>query len=261
MFKKSFKTCSKALELGYKTGLKKLLIYTLIFYSEIQNYHVHDNPPFNQMVYQFLPIHFSPFSGIRILIIVEVIMDQIILQKAKLISNKDPDISQNILAWNFQNLKSAALKGKKLSIGEQIKFMRRRAGELRGGTRRYYGNNGGHLAKDVFNKNLYYSGKIKLLKIHYEDESGNEENPNRGRSEIAAFTSIKDVEAGCIFNLDLEVFVGELSKTEKTILLKRLEGFSINEIGKIVGFSRYVVTAQLKNIGRRYLDYSRIGLA
>ena len=151
-------------------------------------------------------------------------MDQIVLQKANQISNKDPDITQNILAWNFQNIKNASAKGKKLSIGEQIKFMRSRAGELKAGTRRYFGNNGGHLAKDVFNKNLYYSGMIKLLRIHYEDDSGNEENPNRGRSEIAAFTSTKDVEAGCIFNLDLEKFLTSLSKIERTILLKKLEG-------------------------------------
>ncbi|MBC8186316.1 sigma-70 family RNA polymerase sigma factor [candidate division KSB1 bacterium] len=188
-------------------------------------------------------------------------MDQIILSKAKRISQNDPDIQQNILAWNFQNNKNASAKGKALSIGEQIKFMRRRAAELRAGKRRYFGNNGGHLAKDVFNKNLYYSGKIKLLKIHYEDESGNEENPNRGRSEIAAFTSIKDVEAGSIFNLDLEVFLDGLSKTEKTILLKKLEGLSIDEIGEIVNLSRYVVTARLKNIGKRYGEFAGIFLA
>jgi len=191
----------------------------------------------------------------------EVIMDQIVLQKANQISQGDPDITQNILAWNFQNLKSAAAKGKVLSVGEQVKFMRRRAGELRSGTRRYFGNNGGHLAKDVYNKNLYFSGKIKLLRIHYEDEAGNNEDPNRGRSEIAAFTSIKDVEAACIFNLDLKVFLGGLSEMERTILLKKLEGFSINEIGEIVNLSRYVVTAQLKKIGRRYGEYSGIGLA
>ncbi len=62
-------------------------------------------------------------------------MDQIILQKAKRISKNDPDIQQNILAWNFQNLQSAAAKGRELSIGEQIKFMRRRASELRAGKR------------------------------------------------------------------------------------------------------------------------------
>ena len=189
-------------------------------------------------------------------------MDQIILKKANQISKNDPDIRQNILAWNFQNLKSAASKGNKLSTGEQIKFMRRRAGELRSGARRYFGNNGGHLAKDVFNKNLYYSGKIKLLRIHYKDEAGNDEDPDKGRSEIAALTSIKDMEAGCIFNLDLEVFLAGLSKTEKTILLKKLEGFSIDEIVEIVRLSRYSVTTKLKNIGRSYLEYSGIiGLA
>jgi len=185
-------------------------------------------------------------------------MDQIILQKAKRISKNDPDIQQNILAWNFQNLQSAAAKGKVLSIGEQIKFMRRRAGELRSGTRRYFGNNGGHAQKDVFNKNLYYSGKIKLLKINYRDDSGNDENPNRGRSEIAAFTSIKDVEAGCVFNLDMEIFLQGLSEMERIILLKKLEGFSINEISDLVNLSRYVVTAQLKNIGRRYGEYCEL---
>jgi len=191
----------------------------------------------------------------------EVIMDQIILQKANLISQGDPDITQNILAWNFQNLKSAASRGKKLSIGEQIKFMRRRAAELRSGKRRYYGNNGGHLAKDVFNKNLYYSGKIKLLRINYQDEAGNEEDPDKGRSEIAVFTSKKDVEAACIFNLDLEVFLSGLSEMERIILRKKLEGFSIDEISDLVNLSRYVVTAQLKNIGWRYRENSGIILS
>ena len=52
-----------------------------------------------------------------------------------------------------------------------------------------------------------------------------------------------------------------LSETEKTILMKKLEGFSINEIGEIVNLSRYVVTTRLKNIGRRYGEFSGIGLA
>ena len=188
-------------------------------------------------------------------------MDQKILKKANQISKNDPDISQNILAWNFQNLKSASAKGKVLSIGEQVKFMRSRAGEFRSGTRRYFGNNGSHLAKDIFNKNLYYSGKLKLLRIHYKDESGNRGYPNRGRSEIATLTSIKDVEAGCIFNLDLEVFLSGLSRIERTIFLKKLEGFSIDDIGEIVGLSRYSVTTRLKNAGRRYGEFSGIGLA
>ena len=188
-------------------------------------------------------------------------MDQKIVKKDNQISQGEPDISQNILAWNFQNLRSAAAKGKELSIGEQIKFMRRRAGELRAGKRRYCGNNGGHLAKDVFNKNLFYKGEIELLRVHYEDEAGNDENPGNGRSKIAEFTSVKDVEAKCIFTLDLEVFLAGLSDVERVILLRKLEGFSINEIGEIVSLSRYSVTTRLKNIGRRYGEYSGIGMA
>jgi len=100
-----------------------------------------------------------------------------------------------------------------------------------------------------------------LLRLHYKDEAGNLEDPNRGRSEIVVFTSIKDVEAACIFNLDLEVFLAGLSETERIILLKKLEGFSINEIVGIVNLTRYVVTTKLKNIGRRYGEYCGIGLA
>ena len=72
---------------------------------------------------------------------------------------------------------------------------------------------------------------------------------------------MKDMEAHCIFNLDLEVFLQGLSEIERIILLKKLEGFSIDEIGEIVNLSRYVVTARLKNIGLRYCEYSGIGLA
>jgi len=51
-----------------------------------------------------------------------------------------------------------------------------------------------------------------------------------------------------------------LSRTERTILMKKLEGFSINEIGEIVKLSRFSVTTRLQNIGRRYGEFSGIGL-
>ena len=89
-------------------------------------------------------------------------MDNAILSQANRIANGNPDIMQNILAWNFQNYNNAFVKGKQLSIGEQVNFMKHRAGEFRFGIRRDFGYGRYHANEDVFNKKLYYSGEVEI---------------------------------------------------------------------------------------------------
>jgi len=90
-------------------------------------------------------------------------MDDIILSQANKIANGDPDVVQNILAWNYQNFSNAFEKGRVLSIGEQVNFMKHRAGELRSGIRRDFGHGGYHANEDVHCKNLYYNGEVEIV--------------------------------------------------------------------------------------------------
>ncbi len=46
------------------------------------------------------------------------VMDNVILSQANRIANGNPDVTQNILALNFQNYDAANARGKKLSIGQ-----------------------------------------------------------------------------------------------------------------------------------------------
>ena len=188
-------------------------------------------------------------------------MDNAILSQANRIANADPDITQNILAWNFQNYSNASAKGKALSIGEQVNFMKYRAGELRSGIRRDLGHGWYHANEDVHGKNLYYNGEVEIHRFDYYDDADHAECPNDGKGDITAFTSIKDVEAACIFQVDFEEFLTGLSVKERIILLKRLEGFTLKEIASDVNFNIITVRKLLKTIKGKYIDWFGIRFA
>ena len=194
-------------------------------------------------------------------------MNPIILSQANRIANGDPDVMQNILAWNFQNCAGANARGKMLSIGEQVNFMKHRAGEFRSGVRRDFGHGGYHASQDLFNKKLYHSGEVEIFHFHYSDEAEHSEDINNGKGEISAFTSIKDVEAACIFQVDFEEFLGRLSEKERNIFLKRLEGYTMAEIANDVKLDVATVRNWLKTVGRKFIDWfgipgaERFGLA
>ncbi len=194
-------------------------------------------------------------------------MDTSILSQANRIANGDPDIVQNIVACNFQNYISALAKGKKLSIGEQVNFMKHRAGEFRSGYRRDFGHGGYHANEDVHCKQLYYSGEVEIYHFQYSDDADHEESPHDGKGDITSFTSTRDVEASCIFSLDFEMFLASLSEKEKTLFLKRLEGYSIAEIANDVKLDVTTIRRWLTMLGRRYIVWfgingpERFGLA
>ena len=194
-------------------------------------------------------------------------MDTLILSQANRIANGNPDIAQNLLAWNYQNCTSAGAIGKQLSIGEQVNFMKHRAGEFRSGIRRDFGHGSCHANEDVHNKKLYYSGEVEIHHIEYSDDADHEESPHDGKGDFKSFTSIKDVEASCIFQVDFEQFLARLSIMERNIFLKRLEGYTTAEIARDVTMDVTTIRRWLKTLGRRYISWfgipgaERFGLA
>ena len=182
-------------------------------------------------------------------------MQKAIISQANRIANFDPDIAQNLLAWNIVNCESASAKGKTLSIGEQVNFMKHRAGEYRSGIRRDFGHGRYHANNDVFCKHLYYNGEVEIHHFQYHDESENEEDVNNGKGEITWFTSVKDVEAAVIFQVDLEKFLSLLSEKEQMLFQKRLEGFTLKEIAGDCKLDVDAIRRSLAMLHRKYIHW------
>ncbi|MBD3340632.1 MAG: hypothetical protein GF353_16105 [Candidatus Lokiarchaeota archaeon] len=176
-------------------------------------------------------------------------MSPAILSQAKRIANGDTDVLQNILANIFQNCTVASAKGKTLSIGEQVNFMKHRAGELRSGARNHFGNYD-RKAGDVYNKHLYYQGKVEINYLHFEDDDG--------KGALTAFTAMKNSEDNYILKIDLENFIDTLSDRERIIFMKRLEGYQHREIADVMNLSLWTIGRKLTDIGRRFIAWFNI---
>jgi hypothetical protein len=188
-------------------------------------------------------------------------MQNVITSQANRIANGNPDVMQNILAWNFVNCESTSAKGKTLSIGEQVNFMKHRAGEYRSGIRRDFGHGRYHANGDVHNKKLYYAGEVEIYHLQHEEDAEHAEDINDGKGEITSFTSIKDVEAAVIFQVDLEKFLSLLTNKERIIFLKRLEGFTLKEIAGDCKLDVDAVRRCFKTLYGKYILWFGIGLA
>ena len=73
-----------------------------------------------------------------------------IYSQAERIAGGDPDLKQNILAMAFQNTQNAIARGKELCIGEQVNFMKFRAGNLKSGSRYDFGHANYKSSEDVY---------------------------------------------------------------------------------------------------------------
>lgn len=177
-------------------------------------------------------------------------MNDVVLSQAHRISNGDADLFQNIIGYNLVNTRSAKLRGKDLSIGEQINFMKNRTTELRSGIRNHFGNKGYH-ANDVYDKRLYYRGEVEKHSIHYSDQEGHDESPEKGKGDIAFQTSTKNPEDALLFQIDLERFLRSLSEIENLVFLMKLEGFKQYEIAHDLEIGPGKVRQVLLDVGRK----------
>ena len=184
-------------------------------------------------------------------------MSPAILSQAHRIANGDSDLEQNILACNVLNYQNAKTKGRTLSIGEQVNFMKQRAGEFRSGKRNDFGNVG-HTAKDVFNRRLYFQGDVEVHHINYVDDGDHDEKPESGKGSLTLFTSLKSTEDNCIFRVDLDNFLQTVSERERLIFLKRLEGYKQREIADIVKLDVQIIRRTLSFVGKQFVFYFNI---
>jgi hypothetical protein len=182
------------------------------------------------------------------------ILENVILSQANRIANGDQDVLQNILSWNYQNYNSALSKGRALSIGERVNFLKHRAGEYRSGIRRDFGHGRYHANHDVFCKQLYYKGEVEIHHIDYTDC----EDINDGKGAITAFTSIGDSEANVLFQIDFDRFLLSLSDEEQDVFLMRLSGYNIGEIADHIALKINDVRQLLKSAIEKYTSWFEI---
>ena len=181
-----------------------------------------------------------------------------VLSQADRISRGDEDLRQNILSFNCQNNYNALSRGKNLSIGEQVNFMKMRASELRSGKRYDFGHNRYKGSDDVYNLQRFYNGDVRVLRIHYSDESGNDEFPENGIGELTFETSNKNAEQQYLFNVDIEAFLKTLNRCERIIFTKFVSGYSYNYISDIVKLSPYEVSDNMRMIGLEFAKWFEI---
>ncbi len=165
-------------------------------------------------------------------------------EQAKRISQGDKDLSQNLLAMSFTNFQNASAKGKELSIGELVNFMKNRSKEIRSGSRIPFGSVSGKTTDDVFHKKNYYSGSLEIMSLDYDDE------------DIPNFqVSIKDLGETIAFNLTFEAFLKTLHPVDRRILQMKLAGYKYREISEAIKVSYISTRDRLKYIGLDFVKY------
>lgn len=185
-------------------------------------------------------------------------MLNVIYSQARRISKGDPDLLQNILAFNHLNLQSADAKGKCLSIGEQVNFMKHRASELRSGTRHFVGHGQYKGKDDVYSPVPYFRGDIHLHHFDYAD-SENEECIGDGKGELTFTTSIKHLEDELVFQLDLDEFIAMLIPVERQIFVSRLAGYNVDEIADELKIKSTKVREYLRDLGIAFKSWFEVG--
>ena len=182
-------------------------------------------------------------------------MLDVIYSQAKRIAKGDTDLEQNILAFNHLNLQSAQSKGKCLSIGEQVNFMKHRASELRSGARHFVGHGQYKGNDDVYSPVPYFRGDIYLHHFDYHDALDHDECIGDGKGELTFTTSIKHLEDEVIFRLDLDEFIAMLIPVERQIFVSRLAGYNVDEIADELKIKSTKVREYLRDLGDAFKSW------
>ena len=159
------------------------------------------------------------------------------------ISRGDEDIKQDLLCFTFTNYCSKLSKGRELTLGELVNFMQLRAGELRRCKLRHFGNQGYNGTKDVYSKLRYYNEDVKLLHLSGSEGTDDVLMGSFHRRNIPLADDIA-------FKIDFKNFLMELSERDRSILIRRMEGYQVKELSSLFSSSPSTISKCLRRIGR-----------
>ncbi|MCH7819478.1 MAG: sigma-70 family RNA polymerase sigma factor [Candidatus Marinimicrobia bacterium] len=159
------------------------------------------------------------------------------------ISRGDKDLKQNILCLSYTTYCSAFSRRYELSIGELVNFMQLKAGELRSCKLRHFGNRGHRGSKDVYSRLRYYKDDVKLL--HFSGSEGTDDvlTGSFHRRNIPLADDIA-------FKIDFKNFLTGLSERDRSILIRRMEGYQVKELSSLFNSSPSTISKCLRRIGR-----------
>ena len=159
------------------------------------------------------------------------------------ISRGDEDLKQDLLCFTYTNYCSKLSRGRELTIGELVNFMQLRAGELRRCKLRHFGNKGYNGTKDVYSRLRYYNDDVKLLHLSGSEGSDDVLMGSFHRRNIPLADDIA-------FKIDFKNFLTGLSERDRSILIRRMEGYQVKELSSLFNSSPSTISKCLRRIER-----------
>ena len=159
------------------------------------------------------------------------------------ISRGDKDLKQDLLCLAYTNYRSKLSRGTELTIGELVNFMQLRAGELRSCKLLHFGNKGHKGSKDVYSKLRYFKGDVKIL--HLDGVAGTDDLLMDSFHRRAVPIADK-----IAFGIDFRNFLANLSERDRSILIKRMEGYQLKELSSLFNSTPSGIYKRLRRIGK-----------
>ena len=159
------------------------------------------------------------------------------------ISRGDKDLKQNILCLSYTTYCSAFSRNYELSIGELVNFMQLRAGELKSCKLRHFGNRGHRGSKDVYSKLRYYNDDVRLL--HLSGSAGIDD-VLLGSFHKRNMPLADDI----AFKIDFKNFLMGRQERDRSILIKRMEGYQLKELSLLFNSTPSGISKRLRRIGK-----------
>ena len=190
--------------------------------------------------------------------------------QAMRIAKHDKDLAQDILSMAYANYQAAHSRGKELSVGELVNFMKHRCGELYHGHRLPFGNRKQRSTSEVYRKSNYLNGDVELLSLDFVKDDGDDVEGNMdGHGFYTFMTATRDVSDSVLFEIGFCDFLKGLDKHTRKALLMRVAGYSYAEIARRFKRSSCAIRKQVKQAGSKFIEYfelppdylARFGLA
>lgn len=172
------------------------------------------------------------------------------------IAKHDQDLAQDIISMAYSNYLSALARGKNLTPGELVNFMKYRCGELRSNQRLSFGYPVTRSSEDVYRKSNYLNGRVEILSMDFVKDDGDEvEADQDGHGFYTAATATKDISDNILFEVGLEIFLSRLETWIRKAFLLKLEGYNYREIAGLLKMSCYQVRDHIKRVGRQFIEF------
>jgi len=172
-----------------------------------------------------------------------------VISQAYHIAKEDADVAGSIIAMAYQAYENAQKRGKTLSVGELVNFMKHRANDLKHGNRLHMGSVSKQISKDVYSPRNYLSGEVEVFSLELKEEDDDKDYTE------SILTSRDDWSDNVIFQIGMEGFLNTISKDSRKLITLRNAGYRYSEIAKIVKSPVHVIKSRLKEAAKAFIQY------